>query len=173
MDWAAILGTAASVGSGGVFGLVGSLIGSIGKHFQEKQRQDFLQKEWEHETVLLRLNMEAKAQETEQELAIVSQQGSWAGLSESIKADAAPVKVHIWVNDIKSLFRPFLTIMLWLVSGWIFYSLGKGGFDKWVTAGETAGLIKYMVYSSFFSASTATTWWFGDRALSPPGHKNR
>ena len=36
-----------------------------------------------------------------------------------------------------------------------------------------AGLLRYIVFSVVFSFSTAVAWWFGDRALTPPGAKHR
>ena len=100
MEWADLIAGAVSVGSGGLFGLLGSAVGVVAKYFQEKQRQTWEREKWSHETELLRLNMEARAQETEQELAIVSQEGSWGGLSESIRAEKSVKNVHTWVNDI-------------------------------------------------------------------------
>ena len=84
-----VLGTVLSAGTGGVFGLLGSVVGAWAKYKQEKQRQAWEVKKWEHETRLLELQMQAKAQETEQELAIVSQAGSWEGLSRSIESETA------------------------------------------------------------------------------------
>lgn len=168
-----ILGLGASVASGGLFGLFGSLLGSVAKFFHEKQRQAFEEKKWTYETDLLRLQMEAKAKETEQELAVVSQEGSWSGLKASIAAETQIGPTHKWVTDIKALFRPFLTIALWIISAWVFWKIGEGGLDKWFQQGEANNLVKYMVYTVFFSASTATAWWFGDRALTPPHLKHR
>ncbi len=168
-----ILGMGASVASGGIFGVIGSVIGTAGKYFQERQKQSFKEKEWEYETKMLKLQMDAKAQETEQEIALVAQEGSWSGLRASHEAAAKIGPTHKWVNDVKSLFRPFLTISLWIISGWIFWQIGKGGLNEWFAEGESDELIKYMVYTVFFSASTATMWWFGDRALAPPHLKHR
>lgn len=175
MDWGSLLGQAAAIGSGGLLGIVGSLFGAAGKYLTEKQRQEFEIKKWEHETKLLELQMEAKKVETEMELALVSQTGSWEGLTSSIQADQSVAGVHAFVNDLRALFRPFLTILLWAIGGWVFYEIvsNDGFLLKWINEMEIKDLIRYMVYSIFFCASTATTWWFGDRALTPPGMKNR
>lgn len=173
MDWGSIIGGALSVGSGGIFGLVGSAIGVAAKYFQEKQQQAWEKEKWTHETELLKLNMQARAQETEQELAIVSQEGSWQGLSESIKADRAIKNVHVWVNDARALFRLTLTILLWGLAAYIFYKICGNDLRQWIDKVSAAELIRYMVYTVFFCASSATMWWFGDRALTPPGMKNK
>jgi len=39
--------------------------------------------------------------------------------------------------------------------------------------GQLANMTRYIVYSMVFSAATATVWWFGDRALTPPNMKAR
>lgn len=40
-------------------------------------------------------------------------------------------------------------------------------------AAEVKDLLRYIVYSVVFTACTAGMWWFADRALAPPGLKNR
>ena len=144
-----------------------------GKYFQEKQRQNWVKEKWLHETKLLELQMQAKVVETEQELAIVSQEGAWVGLKESLRGDQSIKNVHRWVNDIRALFRPFLTVLLWGIAAWIFWQVTSGALVEWLKDTDIAELIRYMVFSVFFSAGTATVWWYGDRALSPPSLKNR
>lgn len=174
MEWLTdILGAAGSVAGGGIFGIFGAVAGQVSQYFAKKQEQKFQLKKWDYEKDLLKLDMEAKQQETEQELAIVSQQGAWKGLDSSISADAMMKPSSKWAQDIKSLFRPFLTISLWGLAGWVFYKVVLSTQLDVFTAAETKELVKYMVYSVFFSASTATVWWFGDRALTPPHLKNR
>lgn len=117
--------------------------------------------------------MQARAAETEQELAIVSQEGAWEGLRASHQTDQSIKKVHVWVNDIRALFRPFLTLVLWLIAAWIFWLVIGGALVEWLKESDITDIVRYMIFSVFFSASTATVWWYGDRALSPPNHKNR
>jgi len=175
MDWSTILtgaGAAASVGSGGIFGILGAGIGQVFKLYQRKQDRIDEQSKRDHAIALYKLNMQAKAQETEQELAIVSQAGAWAGLKESIDADAR-IPVTGKAATIKALFRPFITTALWCLAGWVFYEVVSGELRVWFVETEIKEIIKYMVYSVFFTASSATLWWFGDRAFTPPEFKNR
>tara|TARA_R110000850_G_scaffold93465_7_gene197723 strand:- start:5004 stop:5522 length:519 start_codon:yes stop_codon:yes gene_type:complete len=172
MEWLGdLLGTGASVASGGLFGLLGSVVGVFAKTYQEKQRQEWETKQQAYELQLLDMQMKQRAQETEHELAIVAQEGSWQGMSSSQEMAMSGGETHMWVNDIKSLFRPALTLTLWIISLYLFTSLAND--SKMLSQPEVDELMKYMVYSIFFSASTATVWWFGDRALAPPGLKNR
>lgn len=163
-----------NVGTGGLLGLAGSVLGLFAKFWQEKQRQAWETKKWAHESELFELQMKQSAQETEQELAIVSSQGSWAGLSESIQAAGAIQNVHKWVNDARALFRLALTILLWVLAGLVFYKIMNGDLiGLFKSQEQLKELMTYMVHTVFFCASAATMWWFGDRALSPPGGKNR
>lgn len=162
------------IASGGILGAVGALIGFAGKYFQEQQRQAWEEKKWDNEAVMLRLNMEARLAETENELKIVLGQADADQRVASYGLDmTTPGGVHKWVNDVRSLFRPFLTIFLWVVALFIVWRMSDWVGDGLVTVDASVGLIDYVIKSVIFSASTATVWWFGDRALSPPGMKGR
>ena len=182
MDWLSdLLGFGASVASGGLFGLLGAGIKVVANYFQEKQRQDWQREVWANERELQKLQIEARKAETEMEIALASSQGAWSGLDSSIAADKYLTgKTHTWVNDVKSLFRPFLTTLLVAVVGWMFWLvLGSlAGTRNTVltdafTVAELQAIVRYMVYTMTFSAATAIVWWFGERAFAPPGMKNR
>lgn len=172
MDWLTeLLGIGANAASGGVFGLIGAVVGQVSRYFQESQRQAWELKKWSHEEKLLELQMKVNAQETENELAIVAQEGSWDGLKESY-AVAVDQKSYRWVAAVKSLFRPFITVVLWMLAAWVFYKIVTA-MGEILEAAEIKDLVTYMVYSVFFTTSTATMWWFGDRALTPTKFKNQ
>ena len=172
MEWLGdLLGTGATVASGGLFGLLGSVVGVFAKYKQEKQRQEWELQQQQYEMKLLEMQMKQRTQETEHELAIIAQEGSWQGMKSSQEFAMSSGETSIWVNNLKSLFRPFLTLVLWILSLYLFYSLADD--SKMLSPEEVDELMRYMVYSIYFSASTATVWWFGDRALAPPGLKNR
>jgi hypothetical protein len=172
MDWLNdLLGIGASAASGGVFGLLGAIGGQVSKYFQEKQRQAWEEKKWDREERMIELQMKSRREETEQELAIVQQQGSWSGLKASYSA-VTDQPSYKWVAAAKSLFRLFLTTLLWLMAGITFYLVVTAG-KAYFNGAELKELVRYMVYTIFFSASTAGMWWFGDRALTPPQFKNR
>jgi hypothetical protein len=169
MDWLSdILGAVGSAASGGVFGAVGAFGSSIVKYFQRKQEQKFEKDEWTHEKDMFKLQMEA-----------TSQKGSWDGLIQSYKAEAKQIDSYRWVNACKSLYRPLLTTGLVIVTYMMFIDILKGlsGQDvalaKIFTGNELKEILRYIVYSLVFSTATAVAWWFCERALSPPGMKNR
>lgn len=134
--------------AGGLFGIVGTAIGRIAGYFERKQQHIQERARWGHEYKLHELNMQARHQETELELALTAQQGSWAGLEASLKAEAALGAASQWVVNILRLVRPFITLLLWIITAAIFL-LTK---DKAITD------------AAVFAATAATLWWFGDRA---------
>lgn len=168
-----LLGAGASVAGGGIFGLLGAVVGQVSKHFQEKAARAWEEKKWAHEERLYDQQIALGKAETENEIAIASAVGSWNGLGESIKADAQTTAQSSWAADIKALYRPFLTTALMLCTMYVIYSLLHGDLATVLTVAETTALLRYAVYSIVFSTAAAITWWFGDRALTPPHLKHR
>jgi hypothetical protein len=175
VDWLDILGLGASAASGGLFGVIGSAFGAWMKLKERKQKAIEQKEERDHELKLIELQMQMK-----------SQDGAWSGLTTSLQAQVELDKHQTnmpWVVAMKSLFRPFLTLSLWLAVMWLTYLVLTGSLQTYsalassdqtiFTSAEIVSLIKYVVYSTVFSATTATTWWFGERALSLPEMKNR
>jgi len=137
--------------AGGVFGIVGTALGRVAAFFERKQTFAQEKARWSHEYQLYDLNMKARAQETEMELALAAQAGSWAGLSASIKAEAATGPASQWVINILRLVRPSLTLLLWFITAWIFWRTQNSAIAE----------------AAIFAATAATLWWFGDRAPKP------
>ena len=137
--------------AGGLFGLVGTALGRVAGFFERRQAQEHERARWTHELALHELSMRAHAQETEAELALAAQAGSWAGLEASILAEATIGEASRWVVNTLRLVRPVLTLMLWLITGWIFARTQDGS----------------VVEACVFAATAATLWWFGDRAPKP------
>ncbi len=146
-----IFGLGLDAAAGGVFGIIGTTLGRLAGYFERKQTFTHEVQRWSHEYKLHELQMAANQQEAELELAIAAQQGSWAGLEASIKADAAIGEASKWVMNLLRLVRPVLTLLLWLITGWIFAVTQEGS----------------IVEAAVFAATAATLWWFGDRAPKP------
>lgn len=147
---------AASAAGGGLFGLVGTALGRAAAFFERRQAQAHERARWQHESALLHLQMQARAEETEAELAIADSEGRWAGLSAALAAEAAIAPSYRWVDAVRGLTRPALTLLLWLISAAIFIHADLAGREA-IT--ETAT----------FAATAATLWWFGDRGPRPEG----
>jgi len=147
-----IFGLGLDAVAGGIFGIFGTALGRVAGYFERKQTFKHEVERWGHEYKLHELQMQAQAQETELELALAAQEGSWRGLNASIAADARIGKASQWVINILRLVRPALTLLLWLITGWIFAATQNGA----------------IVEAAVFAATAATLWWFGDRAPKPP-----
>lgn len=175
MDWLTDgLGLLANAASGGVFGLLGSLIGVGAKWLQEKQRQSWQREVWQQEARLQEMQMRARAQETEQELAIAAAETD-AAVRQASYRHAMPARSESpWAANLRTAFRPLLTTALVVCTVVIFFRLmdelhqGAALTFAGIDAGD---LVAYIVYSTVFAATTAVTWWFGDRAFTPPGLK--
>ena len=137
--------------AGGAFGIIGTGLGRLAAYFERKQAFAQEEKRWGHELKLHELQMKAKKQETEMELAITAQRGSWDGLKASLEADANIGKAAQWVINILRLVRPSLTLLLWLITAWIFARTQDANIAD----------------AAVFAATAATLWWFGDRAPKP------
>ena len=159
MDIATVLGSSVSALGGGLFGRLGNVATKVIGLFEAKQ--EFVQKkeEWGHEERLLDMQVKAKAAETEQELAVAAQSGSWSGLSESLKSETAIGATYPWVNAVRGLVRPALTLGLASFLCAAFFAMPAGDIDR-----------AYVADSLVFAAVTAIVWWFGDRAPKKGAH---
>lgn len=181
MEWLGdFLNIGATAASGGVLGLVGAVVGSISKGFQRKQELKEKKAEWEHEVRLLEMQQSRDTMEDRHEAEMMGLEGSFAGLESSINAEGKISDVHKWVNDVRALTRPVLTIGLVVIVVYLFNHLmaaiqtgDQSALVDLLGREAVVALLTYIVYSVVFSAATAIAWWFGDRALTPPGYKGR
>ena len=150
-----LVGMAASAAGGGLFGLIGTVIGRVAGVVEARQAQAHERARWAHEGELLKLQMQAKAAESESALRLAETSGAWAGLSASMAAEAAIEDSYRWVNAVRALTRPALTVLLWGITGAVF-------------AGADAAGREGIVETSTFAATAATLWWFGDRSPRRP-----
>ena len=150
MDLGSILDSSLT---GGLFGLLGNVTNKVIGIFTAKQEFAQKKEEWGHEERLLDVQMKAKAAETEQELAVTASSGSWSGLGDSLKAETAVGSSYPWVNAVRALVRPALTLGLGSFLCAAFFALGPGDASRSAISD-----------SLVFAAVTAIVWWFGDRA---------
>ena len=153
MDIGSLIGTGASALTGGLFGLLGNVAAKVIGLFEARQAFAQKKEEWGHEERLLDMQMKAKAAETEQELAVTAASGSWGGLGESLKAETAIGATYSWVNAVRALVRPALTLGLGSFLCAAFFAMPLNDINR-----------AYVADSLVFAAVTAIVWWFGDRA---------
>lgn len=153
-----IIGLTASAAGGGVFGLVGTALGRVAGFFERRQSLRHETLRWQHEIALLDRQQVAARQSAQDARKQADVEGSWQGLHASLEADAAIGSSYRWVDAIRGLTRPFLTLLLWVIATGIWF-----GAD---TAGRTS-----IVETATFAATAATLWWFGDRSPRQSGPK--
>lgn len=137
--------------AGGVFGIIGTALGRVAGIFERRDKHAHERAKWLHEYKLHALNIKARAQESEFEIELAAQAGSWAGLEASIKAEASIGVASKWVINVLRLVRPALTLLLWLITAGIFLQTQNEAIAE----------------AAVFAATAATLWWFGDRAPKP------
>jgi hypothetical protein len=145
-----LIGLAASAAGGGVFGLIGTVIGRIAGLFERRQENAQEQARWKHEAALIELQMKARASELAGQESLAQTAGAWRGLAASVAADAAIGDSYRWVNAARALTRPLLTLLLWLITLLVWSG---------AAAEQKAGIVE----TATFAATAATLWWFGDR----------
>lgn len=143
---------AASAAGGGVFGLAGTVIGRLAGFFERRQDHAQERARWQHEKAFAELTMRAKAEAAASEERLAETTGAWTGLTASLQAEAAIGESSKWVNAVRALTRPLLTLLLWLITGLVW--LGAEAADR-----------ASIVETTTFAATAATLWWFGDRGL--------
>lgn len=147
-DW---FGLAASAAGGGVFGVIGTALGRVAGFFEARQQHEFERAKWSHEVELMKLNMDVRRVEAETQIDVQNVQGSWEGLKASLEAEAAVPASYPFVNAIRALTRPALTLLLWAITAMVFFNVGEV-------------LRERVVETAVFAATAATLWWFGDRS---------
>ncbi len=138
-----IIGVAASAAGGGVFGIVGSLIGRVAGLVETRQSNTQERARWSHE-------LELESLRSSGALKVAQEEGRNAGLAASLAAEAAIGPTYHWVNAVRALIRPVLTLLLWLITATVF--LGADMLAR-----------SQIIETTTFAATAATLWWFGDR----------
>lgn len=156
---------------GAAFGALGSVLNRGLALFEMRERRRDRQLElahererWTHEVALGEQARAGRTEEARQALALSESRGSWAGLKASLEAEAVQSPSWPWVAAVRTLTRPVLTVMLWLLYALVFLSAASGALQPEAAGSVIAGAVDTIS----FSAATALTWWFGDRA---PRHR--
>ena len=133
-----LLGT---VLTGGVTGIVGSIIGKAFSFLDAWQEEKKAGADHQRTLEMLKLQGEMKADEAENEMRIAS-----------YTHDTGIGTASLFVINILRLVRPILTFTLICLVGILYFQSDAGG-----KATIEASVI--------FMASSATLWWFGERSL--------
>ena len=144
-----------SVMTGGATGILGSVLGKLFNfadvYIEEKKAKG----EHERTMEMHRLQSELRADELENERAIVEEQSAGAARVAAYSMMTGVEVPYPWVAAILRLIRPVLTIMLVAIVWYIYAS------------SDALAQQETIIQSVIFMASTAVLFWFGDRAMRP------
>jgi hypothetical protein len=153
-----LLTLGASAMSGGVFGVLGTALGR-GVGLAERVLSDRQERaKWAHDLDLKRLDQAGALAAADATRRQTDAEGGWRGLEASHASDAAVSGGYQWVQAVRALVRPTLTLLLWLVAAAAAFAA--------IDAGEIAAFARF-TDGAAFAATAATLWWFGDRAVRP------
>lgn len=151
-----ILGVGISGVAGGALGVLGAGLKVFGEYFRQKQLLAQQAQQYAHELALLDKQILVKNAETESEDRVAG--AALRGQSYGVFTDTSDV--HQVVANILALTRVAILIVLWILVAWIFYRLTQSGGIPYV---DSKAMIKEIVMTVVFCASSATLWWYGDR----------
>lgn len=137
---------------GGATGLVGTVIGKVFGWLEMRERAKTLAMEHAHEITLQRMQIEARGRELESELAIADTAAWSAGRVESYRHDMSAGESYRWVAAALRLTRPVLTLLLLVLTTWVFLRITDLGIQS--------DVVNQVIYLT----AMAVAWWFGDRA---------
>jgi hypothetical protein len=144
-----LLGT---VLTGGVTGIIGSVIGKAFSFLDAWQEEKKATNEHGRTLELLELQNKIGAEENEREMEITQAKIDADSRVASYSHDSMAGTGSIWVVDLLRLVRPILTFALIILVG-ILYS-------KAVPEGRVT-----IEASVIYLCSSSCLWWFGDRAM--------
>lgn len=160
----------------GIFtsGAAGGILGTVGSLFKQRQERKTLAMELEHEVKMAEIGIRERAEEAKFTAQVAEIQADEAmevanmnAFSESHKAASELSKyTPSWVNGIRALMRPTITMILLVQQLFL-----VGGAITGVQLVENNDYITpEMVYTSVesmsFLCNMAVSWWFGSRSSS-------
>jgi hypothetical protein len=166
----AILGIASSSGLGAIVGLFGSYLTK-----RENRKAAELNNIHEKDMAIIDLQRDAaesaqalqmadkKIEQAQAEAEIASEVSAGVAFNTSQLIANKPSGVA-WVDALRSLMRPLITIYLLVIVTFIAYNLHKllGGLETLEKA-SLFGLYTHIINQAVFLTVTAVLWWFGSR----------
>jgi hypothetical protein len=142
---------------GGGVGLLGTLVGRVFGWLEEREKIKRLAIQNEHELKLQQMQFDARSAEREYEYAITELSTEADMRTSSYQQDGVIGSTYKWVNAVRALMRPLLTVMAISALMYVIILLNQ--------LGDYTGLREAMAQLNFL-AMTAYVWWFGSRDTS-------
>ena len=150
-----ILGSLVGAASGGVLGVVGSLIGKVAGYFELKQKMKLEEIKNKHSLALMDKQAELQKLAQDGKYQLTSLETDSANLIASFKHDASYGETYKWASPLLRFVRPFLTFSIIGVFVYVYYKADD--FGDVTTAQRMSNEICFL-------ASTCLSWWFADRS---------
>ena len=144
----------ASVLTGGATGILGSLIGTVGRFLEKNQKLKEMTLEFDQEYKLQQLQITSRKEELESEQAIAEMESVAEMKSASYAHDASYGPTTVFISSMLRFVRPILTFLLLAFTGYIFWQVR-----------ENPSIVHELSNQIMFLTTTAVAWWFGDRSL--------
>ncbi len=162
----------ASVLTGGATGLIGTVISGGMRFFENKQKHA-------HELAIMQMEIQQMDKEAEiaKDIKELDMEGkdraaAWSALEASYKESTARMSsgdhpALVWVDVVRGLMRPLITLFLLVLIGVIYFSLSAT-----LTGPDGTPMEVFIINSVLYTGTTAVLWWFGTRNLSQqPGRR--
>jgi len=163
--------------AGGATGLLGTVAGRLIGLVERRQerlaagdRRAFEREKWAHDLRLAETAAASEAAGRAAEAALARDAAAAETLKRSVDAEASVRASYPWVDAVRALVRPALTLLLWAVATAIYASLAYGE-EGFLADADRSDLARYLAGSVVYCATAATLWWFGDRAPRPASLK--
>lgn len=149
----------AGVLSGGVTGLLGTVISGGMKFFENKQKHAFELAIMDKEMVQMDKEAEIARDIKEMDMEGKESQAAWKALESSYKESTTRMSTGdsgwlIAVDVVRGMMRPFITVSMLMLMAIVYFTLA--------TPPEQAKIIVTILYI----ATTCVLWWFGTRNMS-------
>lgn len=152
--------------SGGVTGLIGTVISGGMKFFENKQKHSYELAIMEVEIKQMRVEAEIARDIAELDMESKDRTAAWSALEASYKESTSRMSTGdsqwlVMVDVVRGLMRPVITLGLLLGIGVIYFTVGAD-----TTLPDGTPMTVNIIQTVLFVGTTAVLWWFGTRHLS-------
>jgi len=164
-----MVGWISSLASGGITGLLGSVVTNVSDYFEQRRKNS-------HEIELRKLDIQEMQQEYEARKEISAQQASAKTTQTSYEHDSrsyttgmkvkspwlkAPlVLVDFIRGSVRSVLTVFLIVLVWYIFNQVQGVMEEAGMEA-VKPDKALAIYSSIVDMILYLASTAVAWWFG------------
>lgn len=151
--------------SGGVTGLIGTVISGGMKYFENKQKHghELAIMQAENEQMVVEANIAKDIAELDMESK--DRTAAWSALEASYKESTSRMSTGdsgwlIVVDVVRGLMRPVMTLGLLVLMGVIYFTVAEGLMDPDGTPMQVK-----IIFTVTYLATTSVLWWFGTRMM--------